>query len=124
MGISFYPRTFLPPVAALFDSIIRHYEAGKKIPDLYKLFPYIPNLSILFSWFSNTFITFLLCFYGAFGVDKYKVWGYNPCGIGRFEGLGIGGLAARHYEALHKRPQSPTLLHFPPFQPNQKNISK
>jgi hypothetical protein len=39
MGISFYPRTFLPPVAALSDSINTHYEAGKKIPDLYTLFP-------------------------------------------------------------------------------------
>ena len=28
------------------------------------------------------------------------------------------------YEALYKSAQSPTLLHFPPFQPNQKNISK
>ena len=28
MGISFYPRTFLPPVAALSDSINTHYEAG------------------------------------------------------------------------------------------------
>jgi len=28
MGISFYPRTFLPPVAALSNSINTHYEAG------------------------------------------------------------------------------------------------
>ena len=29
-----------------------------------------------------------------------------------------------HYEALHKSPQSPTILHFPPPRPNIKNISK
>ena len=69
-GISFYPRTFLPPVAALFDSIIRHYEGAKNFPDLYRLFLYIPNLSNFFLGFSNTFITFLLCFYGGIWLDK------------------------------------------------------
>ena len=90
MGISFYPRTFLPPVAALFDSIIRHYEAGKKIPDLYKLFPYIPNLSILFLGFFLHFPTFSGHFYRGF--LRYK--GLTNHGFGgimhaAYEGLGI-----------------------------------
>ena len=32
--------------------------------------------------------------------------------------------APGHYDAIYKNAQFPTLLHFHPFLPNQKNISK
>ena len=46
----------------------------------------------------------------------WEVWG--------FEGLGWEVWPPEDYDAIYKSAQSPTLLHFPPFQPNQKNISK
>ena len=45
------------------------------------------------------------------GLEGLKVWGWEVWPPG-------------HYDALYKNAQLPTLLHFHPFLPNRKNISK
>ena len=45
------------------------------------------------------------------GLEGLKVWGWEVW-------------PPEHYEALHKSPQSPTILHFPPRKVNLKNVSK
>ena len=45
------------------------------------------------------------------GLEGLKVWGWEVWAPG-------------HYDAIYKNAQSPTLLHFHPFLPYQKNISK